>query len=477
MTSFHISLLAVLTVSSPAGIFSVLSQNQQTPIVAASTATRSTVPSPAELYEEAATYEQKKFKKFEHDKVPFDPKLRDEVVAQRKALAKKNAGLLASRGVSTPADTFYLGLLYGLGDDAQNIIKTMQRYLTLDTAVESDKAQSARYTIAKFAAALDKLELAEDINAEFLKHQPQKPLEHLALERVMFAAYSRLKQNERAALHGEEALKLAIAPSPGGKPLFGPQDIYAVGVALASTYADLNQPAKTVATLRQLQNAAINMPSLPFFNDATIRLIDALVDAGRKPEALKTLDDAIQQEGIMAKGDTQTLNAVLALLRRKQSQLRVQGEQAPELIVTKWIGQNQLKISDLRGQVVLLDFWATWCGPCIAAIPEIRQLNEKFKSRGVVFLGVTKYYGYAKGRPLTPPQELAFLENFKKENNLPYPFAISDNDDNAVNYAVAAIPTTVIIDRKGVVRFIGTGYGPGSEKRLNDLLEKITTEQ
>jgi thiol-disulfide isomerase/thioredoxin len=188
------------------------------------------------------------------------------------------------------------------------------------------------------------------------------------------------------------------------------------------------------------------------------------------------VDQAITQVK-ESKIDPLAQNSVLLMLRRKQAQLQVQGEQAPELKVAKWIGRQPLTLADLRGQVVLLDFWATWCAPCIAAIPQMKELHEKFKDKGVVVLGVTKYYGYAEGHPMNPVQESAFLETFKKDKALPYPFAVADDDVNAIKYAVSAIPTTVIIDRKGIVRFIGTGYAAGADKRVTDLLEKLTEEK
>jgi hypothetical protein len=78
---------------------------------------------------------------------------------------------------------------------------------------------------------------------------------------------------------------------------------------------------------------------------------------------------------------------------------------------------------------------------------------------------------------MTAQEELAFLESFKKKYELPYPFAVAGNDVDGINYAVAAIPTTVLIDRKGVVRYLGTGVGGGNEARVESLIEKLLNEK
>jgi thiol-disulfide isomerase/thioredoxin len=428
------------------------------------------------LYEEVASYEQKKYAEFERDKVPYDPKLRDQVVQERKDLAAKNAAQLSAQGNLSSPDVFYLGLIYGLADDGENAIKTMQLYLEKDPALESPRAQSARYTIVKFSAPKDLMELAEEMHGEFLKHQPQNAIERVAIERLLVAAYRRLEKNELALAHAREAFGVAQAAPAMGKPVLSTSEVYAVGSTLAAICIDLADIENAAETLKQLQKLALEMPSLPYYNDATLRLADVLIESDRKPEALKVVGQALTQVK-ESKIDPLAQNSVLLMLGRKQAQLLVQGEQAPELKVAKWIGRQPLTLADLRGQVVLLDFWATWCAPCIAAIPQMKELYEKFKDRGVVVLGVTKYYGYAEGHPVNPLQEYAFLETFKKNKALPYPFAVADDDVNSIKYAVSAIPTTVIIDRKGIVRFIGTGYGAGGDKRVTDLLEKLTHEK
>jgi hypothetical protein len=93
-----------------------------------------------------------------------------------------------------------------------------------------------------------------------------------------------------------------------------------------------------------------------------------------------------------------------------------------------------------------------------------------------VILGVTNFYGHAEGKELTRTQELAYLRTFKKTFRLPYGFAVADSEDNDRSYAVASIPTTFLIDRRGVVRFISTGSGDQENAALNKMIKKLIDE-
>jgi len=93
-----------------------------------------------------------------------------------------------------------------------------------------------------------------------------------------------------------------------------------------------------------------------------------------------------------------------------------------------------------------------------------------------VILGLTTFYGHAEGKQLTRPQELAYLRDFKKRNNLRYAFAVSDEEDNDRNYMVGSIPTTFLIDRRGVVRFISIGSSDIEATALQKMIKKLVDE-
>jgi peroxiredoxin len=139
------------------------------------------------------------------------------------------------------------------------------------------------------------------------------------------------------------------------------------------------------------------------------------------------------------------------------------GQPAPDFTLQDVSG-HPVTLGSYRGQkVVLMDFWATWCGPCRMAMPDLQDLADKFKDQGFEILSVNQ------GEPAD--QVSNFLQNHK------YTFhGVLDSDQAVGNqYSVQAIPTLVLVDKKGVVQFIRVGYAE-NEDDLRQLVGKLTRE-
>jgi thiol-disulfide isomerase/thioredoxin len=444
----------------------------------ATTAAAAETRTAAALYEDARGYSDRKFQEFQSKKLPFDQKLLEKTLREQKELAARYAAELAARPNLSGDDLYYTGLLYNLSANEERTVEMMKRFLGggEKPAAAGEHPQLARFVLALRASQINRLDEAEAALADYLRYEPRKTSEQVRMENALAVAARRNKQPERAAAHAAEGFKAARSLQTGVKNPSADQLLYVSTIALVDIYQEMKKPVgELTALLEEVRKIAMAAPSPRLYVDLTEKLADVLIDGKLKADALKLIEDALAYAKASIAPDSQRY--VIQSLLRKQKQLRLQGESAPEITVAKWIEQSPLKISDLRGRVVLLDFWATWCGPCLAAFPHLKGWHEKYRDRGLVVLGITRYYGNGDGEEMTPAEELGFIERFKKQHALPYGVAVTDNDNNHRNYGVTAIPTAVLIDRKGVIRLVTTGSGAGSETEISALLEKLIEEK
>jgi len=146
----------------------------------------------------------------------------------------------------------------------------------------------------------------------------------------------------------------------------------------------------------------------------------------------------------------------LALARQKQTQPT--SGPAPDFAVTTFDGA-EIRLSDLRGQVVVVNFWASWCIPCKDEAPVLQAAWEKYRDRGVVILGVA----YVD----TPTNSLAFIDEF----SITYPNASDAGTRVSDAYHITGVPETFIIDRDGnIAQFY---YAQVTEPTLSNTLDRL----
>jgi peroxiredoxin len=151
--------------------------------------------------------------------------------------------------------------------------------------------------------------------------------------------------------------------------------------------------------------------------------------------------------------------AVVTMVRdcRRLAPLPV-GGLAPDFRAPRLDG-GELHLADYRGQVVLLDFWASWCAPCIAAMPGLSRLHDRFAARGLVLVGVN----LAENRQA--------VEAFARRARIRYPIALDLDSRIANAYRVSTIPQVLVLDRDGVIRY--SAAGSTSEPALDRALTQL----
>ncbi|MCG9896047.1 MAG: TlpA family protein disulfide reductase [Fimbriimonadaceae bacterium] len=159
-------------------------------------------------------------------------------------------------------------------------------------------------------------------------------------------------------------------------------------------------------------------------------------------------------------------------LEASYTQANVVGKPAPGLEVTHTFG-NFTSLEALRGKVVILDFFAHWCGPCKASFPDLRDMYADLKGRGIEIVHATRLYGsFGAERDLTPEQELQKMTGFVKDNGLVWPVVYVSADDYK-DYGVSGIPHIVLIDAEGKVVRHKIGYSPATFAEFRKQVEGL----
>lgn len=125
---------------------------------------------------------------------------------------------------------------------------------------------------------------------------------------------------------------------------------------------------------------------------------------------------------------------------------------------------SEISLDALRGQVVMINFWASWCGPCRQEFPLLDQLYQRYSPLGFTLLGVNVESDLSDPERWLAATPVSFPVLFDRENKV------------SQLYAVNAMPSTVFIDRQGNIRYLHRGFKPGDENEYLDLIRTLVRE-
>jgi len=138
---------------------------------------------------------------------------------------------------------------------------------------------------------------------------------------------------------------------------------------------------------------------------------------------------------------------------------------APECKLTTLDGTPVDNLQAMQGEVVFVDFWASWCPPCIQSFPFLNQLHQDYADRGFRVMGINL------------DEKISDAEKFLSESPAKFSIVADPTKQCAQNFDVIAMPSSYLIDRQGVVRYIHRGFRPGETEELRLIVELLLENQ
>jgi len=146
---------------------------------------------------------------------------------------------------------------------------------------------------------------------------------------------------------------------------------------------------------------------------------------------------------------------------QKKASSAIVGNKAPGFTL-KDVNGRSVSLADFSGKVLIIDFWATWCGPCKGATQELEKLYGRYKEKGVIIIGISMDEGNAAQK----------VKGFAGAHGLTY-LMLLDDGQTSKSYAVRNIPATFILDKDHIIRKIYPGYLPALGTRIAEQVDSV----
>jgi thiol-disulfide isomerase/thioredoxin len=273
------------------------------------------------------------------------------------------------------------------------------------------------------------------------------------------------------------------APDPSMSDHLSPQVVAAFDEA-----HQLQGEGKAEAAIARLEAALANTSQnsdLAQFKERVsiaMAIAEFSVTAGNVPKAIAGLATEFgfakqAFQNIKASGSEEDKRMAfrgLVQLRDLHTRLKLIDQPAPELGVKEWLNSPPVTLAGLKGKVVLLEFWATWCKPCEQMFPKIKELRQALAAPSLEVLALTRYFMAYGGTQEAQAQELTLIREFAGKHQIEFPVGVSEDESTQNAYGATALPMFALIDRAGIVRAFA--FSPDDEsfqRALEDCLSQV----